>query len=512
MAQGNALQVFLEERNLDQAVVGDPPVGQHRLERRKRSELHLVGALAGIGRQESGHEHVHRVEAHAAAPVRLARVRGPRQEAGVRVVRPGIGRLHPVRDHGAIVEEAVERPRRVAVVGIAAAAEGGLDGDRAHRETTAHLLGHALLHEIDIGTFRIGAVRAEVDLQARDRLQIGPDGQVLRAVDHRGCRVVHILHEPSLLIRLVDEIPTHGSEGEPQARRQGAHTALPEDIAHLGRETGDHHTIRRGILHVHPAEHHQETGSILDRVSQQVLHRGGARRKGQLHVRRILCQDPYLIQVQRLELDDIAFAIRANGTHLHLPRQEAMLYDNAAVGTELHLLLHLGLLLLLLLLLTAVRPRGSRELLVDLFQVAVLVIERLEVETTLPADVALVLDRITDLQLLADHRRPAIPVIGRVVGNRAGRPVEYRDLLQRHIPSRREGLVILQRRTQVADTLFHGILPQLIVVRIQLLVYLHVRLLDPGIRTRGEGHAQVVGEIPPQAESAIPLEIVAISQ
>ena len=199
-------------------------------------------------------------------------------------------------------------------------------------------------------------------------------------------------------------------------------------------------------MHVHPAEHHQETGTILDGVSQQVLHRGGARRKGQLHARRILCQDPYLIQVQRLELDDIAFAIRANGTYLHLPRQEAMLYDNAAVGTELYLLLHLGLLLLLLPL-TAVRPRGGRELLVDLFQVAILVIERLEVEAALPADVALVLDRITDLQLLADHRRPAIPVIGRVVGNRAGRPVEYRNLLQRHIPSRREGLVILQRRT-----------------------------------------------------------------
>ena len=35
VAQGNALQVFLEEGDLDQAVVGDPPVGQHRLERRE---------------------------------------------------------------------------------------------------------------------------------------------------------------------------------------------------------------------------------------------------------------------------------------------------------------------------------------------------------------------------------------------------------------------------------------------------------------------------------------------
>ena len=133
--------------------------------------------------------------------------------------------------------------------------------------------------------------------------------------------------------------------------------ALAEDIAHLGRETGDHHTIRRGILHVHPTKHHQEAGSILGGICQHILHRSGTRREGQLHFCRILCQDLHLIQVQRLELDDISFAIRTNGTYLHLLRQEAMLYDNATIGTELYLLLHLGLLLLLLLLLPAVRPR-----------------------------------------------------------------------------------------------------------------------------------------------------------
>ena len=151
-----------------------------------------------------------------------------------------------------------------------------------------------------------------------------------------------------------------------------------------------------------------------------------------------------------------------------------------------------------------IRAGRSHELLVYLFQIFVLVVKRLEIETSLPIELALVLDGISHLQFLARHIRPLIPVIRGVISQRAIRPIQHGDELQGKIPRHIKLLIIFQWRTQISDTLLHGILPYLIRVWIQLLVDLHIRFLDAGVRPRGEGHAQVVREIPAQAEGSIP--------
>ena len=75
-----------------------------------------------------------------------------------------------------------------------------------------------------------------------------------------------------------------------------------------------------------------------------------------------------------------------------------------------------------------VRPAIGLELLVDLLQILVLVVEREQVEATLPVDLSLVLDDVTGLQLRAGYVRSLVPVIGGIIGQRAVRPVKHRDV------------------------------------------------------------------------------------
>ena len=127
----------------------------------------------------------------------------------------------------------------------------------------------------------------------------------------------------------------------------------------------------------------------------------------------------------------------------------------------------------------------------------------------MPVDLPLVLDDVAGLQLGAGHVGTLIPVVGGVIGQRAVRPVEHGDVLQRHVPGDVEGLVILQRGSHIADALLHGVFPHLVIVGVEPFVDLHVRLLDAGVGAGGEVHAEVGGEIPTQAERSIPQEVVA---
>ena len=240
------------------------------------------------------------------------------------------------------------------------------------------------------------------------------------------------MDQPPLLIRLVDEGATHRTEGKAQARRQRAQLLLTKHIAYTGRITGEHHTVHHGVLHVHTAQHHQEAATILGHVDQCALHLGGTRVDGQLQVCRIPIEDLDLRIVDWLELDGIELAIRPTSHDVQLLREHIMLHCDSTVRAQLNLLLHLHLFLLLLLLLVAlvplVRPAIGLELLVDLLQILVLVVEREQVEATLPVDLSLVLDDVTGLQLRAGYVRSLVPVIGGIIGQRAIRPVKHRDV------------------------------------------------------------------------------------
>ena len=58
MAEGHALEVFLDRRDLDQSVVGDAPIGQQATHGGEGGEADLIGVLAGVGGQEGGDQHI----------------------------------------------------------------------------------------------------------------------------------------------------------------------------------------------------------------------------------------------------------------------------------------------------------------------------------------------------------------------------------------------------------------------------------------------------------------------
>ena len=177
---------------------------------------------------------------------------------------------------------------------------------------------------------------------------------------------------------------------------------------------------------------------------------------GQFQVGCILVEDEDLCIVQWLELDGITLAVGTNRTDTNLLAEHAVLNHSSTIRIQLDLFLYLDLFLLFLLLITFVGlilARRGRKLLVDLLQILVLVVECLQIEATLPVDHALVLDGVTDHLGGVGNDCTPIPVVGSIVGDGTVDPIQYRNVLERHVPGHLEGLIVGHRCTQIPDAL-----------------------------------------------------------
>ncbi len=90
----------------------------------------------------------------------------PRHKTGARINRTRIGIHQTLGDHATMSDKFIERFRGITVISVSAAAESAPQGNRSHREATSHLLGHTVLHIIDIGTTGIYPVCVQINLQA----------------------------------------------------------------------------------------------------------------------------------------------------------------------------------------------------------------------------------------------------------------------------------------------------------------------------------------------------------
>ena len=61
MTQRHALEIFLDGRNLDQAVVSYAPVRQHALQRRESRQAHLLRVFTGISGEEGRNQDIGRI-------------------------------------------------------------------------------------------------------------------------------------------------------------------------------------------------------------------------------------------------------------------------------------------------------------------------------------------------------------------------------------------------------------------------------------------------------------------
>ena len=109
---------------------------------------------------------------------------------------------------------------------------------------------------------------------------------------------------------------------------------LPEHVAYLRPEAGEHHACRVGVLHVDAAQHHQEAGTVFGCLVEQVFRTGYAGVDGERQVRGVLVQDAYLRVVDGFVLDFVKLAVGSACTYLYLLGEHAVLDNDAAVGAE----------------------------------------------------------------------------------------------------------------------------------------------------------------------------------
>ena len=148
------------------------------------------------------------------------------------------------------------------------------------------------------------------------------------------------------------------------------------------------------------------------------------------------------------------------------------------------------------------------EAFIDFFEEREVVVERLHVEVAVDVQLTIVGDGVTQTGSVVEFGTP-YPVVGRIIRRVRGHPVEDRQLVERQLIGSGERLAIVEGASEMFDALPDGVLPGLIVVGIEFLVYGQVaqRLFDFSLRTRLEVHVQVAGEVPSQREATVPEEL-----
>ena len=226
---------------------------------------------------------------------------------------------------------------------------------------------------------------------------------------------------------------------------------------------------------------------------------------GQGQMCRIAIQNLDLSEINRFVFEFVYAPIGSAGTYLHLFGKHAVLNHDIAVRTQNNLFFQFLRLLFLLFLYS-----GSRVtvFLVDFLQVFVLIIQRKQIQVGLQVKLALVLNRITQLDIVT-NRCPAFPVIGCLIARGSIGPIQDGNVLHRKLPNGRKRLVIIFRCPEIGNAFHYGVFPKIIIIRIQFLVHLHMWFLDTGIRPGRKSDIQVVCKCPIQAESPVPIKLLA---
>ena len=351
--------------------------------------------------------------------------------------------------------------------------------------------------------------------------------------------------QPLAVAGFVDVGVAAESEGEVEAGREHVAAALAEQAADVGHEPGQGHGILVAVGEADIAQHHQQTGCALGGLIPALVVEGLAGRDGELQGggRVDLVENLNLVVVQLLVFQGDGLALLGLGRDDETLGVFAVADGDGGVGHELDFLLEgpfvlgqrlllaggggclaggsllfaggglrlaLGILPLAFLGI-AVVALGLVEALVGFLEERDVVVEFLEAERAVEVEVAVVGDGVAEVgavfQLCAAH-----PVVVGGIADVGIHPVEDGQQVEGQLVGEAEVLLIVEGRSQVLDAGPHRVFPGGIGVGIEVFVDGCVGLLDLCTGAAVEVHVEVLGEVPPQGELAVPEELLVEGQ
>ena len=187
MRQNETLENFLHFFQFRQSVVSDFPIRNQAFPRRECRQLHLIGALAGVGGDECGNQYVRRTWIDTAVS-RIVRLSGKVSlfgEIGERIAGVAVFVFESLRNDFPVFEEAVECFGTVAVVGREPPHRCG-NGCVRHGEAASLYRGHVVVHEINLVVAAVASCDVERYFEAFYGLQHDVGFQVVGRVVYSG--------------------------------------------------------------------------------------------------------------------------------------------------------------------------------------------------------------------------------------------------------------------------------------------------------------------------------------
>ena len=174
-------------------------------------------------------------------------------------------------------------------------------------------------------------------------------------------------------------------------------------------------------------------------------------------------------------------------------------------GFFLFLLGFLLLLLCLVLLLRLALDGGGGEALVGILQELGVVVQSLEVQSSVDVHGALGVDAVAECASVVEFGS-SFPAVLRLVAAVGLNPVGQRQFFERNFVGQLCVLRVVQWCSESSYAVQDAVLPCAVVVVVEVLVDGRVRFLDFGLRSALEGEVQCLGEIPSEVELSVPEE------
>ena len=140
-----------------------------------------------------------------------------------------------------------------------------------------------------------------------------------------------------------------------------------------------------------------------------------------------------------------------------------------------------------------------------------MVIQGLHIEVAIDIQLSVVGNGITQIRSIIKVCT-TYPVIGGRIGSITGNPIEDRQFVKGQLQGGCKRLLVVERRSEMTDTLPYRVFPCLITLRIEVFIDGGIRLFYLCMCGRLETHVQVLRQVPANSELTIPEELLVEGQ
>ena len=287
---------------------------------------------------------------------------------------------------------------------------------------------HVGIHKLRLRVAVVGAVESKGYLESFHGLYNAFDIKLVCSRPYRRRGLAVVGDKPTAVEGLADIALVGESEREVEAGRHGAVVLrLTEDIAYIGAEKRQRERAGVAVAHRHRAGRHYEAEGILAYLTGEALLILEHFEDGEFEVLLAAGEHLYAVVVDNLCLyaHGLALIGGVDGRHLDLVSAQVVLYGDGGVGFELEsaleftrFLLHGGL-------------AGVGEALVDFLHDRNLVVERLEIDTSVGIPCGLVGNAVA--HAYAVDGGAAVPAVCGGIAHTSGKEVEEGNARERSL-------------------------------------------------------------------------------